>query len=319
LSNKVVKRIVFFSLLSLSTGVMGASLPENYQSLNACEKQGELWSMAVASEYKKLPDFSNLGLFQFLAMHFQKLKQKVDYDSDVSPKKWKKYLHRHGALAKVKIVPVGKEKYTGVFKGAECALLRLSLTYNPKGEKPVAPGLALKVLRDGLPSANVSALYGIDGQGKEFNFFKYPLSNIVPAGETRGAKLMHKLFKKVTHYPEELMLEHMAATDAHGVQEESSVIPAQIFFVPGPNMMGASTDHDVREDFLAVPEGAVVYKIYALKATPVGFNDYSEYTQEDATRFLGESELIAHVVTTSKFIASEFGDDGIFFRHQVRP
>ena len=70
----------------------------------------------------------------------------------------------------VSIISKGNHNYSGVFQGAECAFLRLSLTFDPK-KKGVAPGLALKVLRDGLPSTNVSSLYSLDGQGKDYNFF----------------------------------------------------------------------------------------------------------------------------------------------------
>ena len=34
-------------------------------------------------------------------------------------------------MAKVKFVPVSQHKYTGLFKGFDCALLRLSLTFKP--------------------------------------------------------------------------------------------------------------------------------------------------------------------------------------------
>lgn len=294
-----------------------AEADESYLNLTACEKQSELWKRALASKYQELPDFNNLGLMQFLAMTFQELKQKTDYDSDFAPKGWKKYLHRKGVLAQVEIISKSDHPYTGVFKGAPCALVRLSLTYNPKGDKPVAPGLALKVLRDKTPSANISALYTLDGQGKDFNFFKYPLSNIVPVGDNLGQKLIHRLFKRVSDYPEELMLRDLATVNVAGKTESKAINPVQIFFVPNPDLKFSSTEHDVRTDLLSIKKGSLLFNVYALKNAPKGF-DYANYKESDIATFIKRSQLIAEIKTTSEFVASQFGDAGIFFRHEVR-
>ncbi len=315
---KKLRNMLYISILLVGFTNLQAGTLENYQNLKACEKQADLWQQVEASKYNELPKLSKLGLFQFLKMNFQKLTKKVALNSDVSPEGWKKFLHRRGAMAKVKIVPAKDQPYTGIFQGADCALLRLSLTYNPKGEKPVAPGLALKVLRDGVPSANISALYALDGQGKDYNFFKNSLSNIVPTGEDFGQKLMHKLFKKVTSYPEQLKVEDMAALDKHGESAENIVSPAQIFFVPNEKIQFESSEHEFRDDLLKVAVDSVVYRIYAMANIPSDF-DYDDYSQEKAKEFLSQSQLIGEIITTSEFIASEFGDDGIFFRHEVHP
>ena len=220
-------------------------------------------------------------------------------------------------MAKVKIVSKSKD-YTGIFQGADCALLRLSLTYKTAGSKPVAPGLALKVLRDEAPSANVSALVSLDGQGKDFNFFKFPMSNIVPVGHGIGQKLVHKIFKGSSKYPEELVVSDMASVDAQGEKVQAVKSPRQIFFVPTGALKFGSQEHDVRDDFQNIPEGTVVYKIYALPSKYKDY-DYAEYSDAKAQAFVKEAEHVADVVSTSEFRSSSFGDDGIFFRHQLRP
>ncbi|MGE0614233.1 MAG: hypothetical protein AB7P04_01220 [Bacteriovoracia bacterium] len=298
-----------------------ASIAPNYESLSACEKQKTLWDNVTSTVHAKLPEYGKLGLPQVYSMWRQKISNKRDRFSDYAPEGWVKYLHRRGAMAQVKIVPRDPAhlKYTGVFQGAECALLRLSLTYRPAGDKPVAPGLALKVLRDGTPSANISALVSLDGQGKDFNFFAHPMSNIVPVGGSFGQKLVHRIFSSVSKYPEELLASDMALVDAHGKQAAAVVAPRQLFFVPGRDLKFSSDDHDVRDDFAKIPVGTTVYEIHALPAQRAGFDYTGEYTDELAVSFLKESEHIADVVTTSEFLASAFGDDGIFFKHQVRP
>ncbi len=292
-----------------------ASIPSNYESQTACEKQEVLWQEVQNSLHADLPAYDKFGVMQLIKMSFQELKLKGDHFSDFAPQGWTKYIHRRGALAKVKIV-ARDHAYTGVLKGADCALLRLSLTYKAKGSKPVAPGLALKVLRDGNPSANLSALVSLEGQGDDFNFMKRPMSNIVPMSSKLGQKLVHRLFGKVSSYPEELELNHFADMDTQGVTVQAPKAPRQVFFVP--KLSFTSTEHDVREDFLAIPEGTVIYEIHALGDEHKNF-DYGSYSDEKAEEFLKASTHIADIVTTSEFAASSFSDDGLFFRHEMRP
>ncbi len=294
-----------------------ASIPANYEELRGCEKQEVLWEKAVASVHRELPPHSKFGFPQLLGMSVQEIDKKGSLHSDFSPPGWKKYLHHRGVLAKVKLVPISS-KYTGIFQGAECALVRLSLTYRPVGSRPVAPGLALKVLRDGAPSANVSALVSLEGQEKDFNFFKHPMSNIVPISAGLGQKLVHKIFRRVSGYPEELAVNDMASVDAQGKRPEAAVSPRQIFFVPHPELKFSSEEHDVREDLLSIPAGRTIYQVRILSEKHRSY-DYSQYAPSDVETFLKDSEHVGDLVTTSEFLASEFGDEGIFFRHELRP
>lgn len=293
-------------------------LPSNYQSLTACHKQELLWKDIQRSEHKSLPKLAKFGLPQLIGMSVQALTKKVARNSDVSPEKWKKYLHRRGAVAKVKFVPTENSPYTGMFQGAECGLLRMSITYRPTKKRGFAPGLALKLLRDGAPSANISALYRLEGQGQNHNILENPLSNIVPIGSGLGMKLVNKVFSKVTSYPEELLMEHFSDKDEKGLMVKSAKAPRQVFFVPNDKFNFSQSKHDFRKDLMTIPEGTALYKVYAADESLKNF-DYSDYTNADIARFLEGSQLIGELITDSEFIASEFGDNGIFFRHEVRP
>jgi hypothetical protein len=309
------------SLVLLSTTVLAherGHLPANYQSLDACQKQELLWKDIKRSEHKELPKLSKFGLFQLIGMSVQALKYKIERNADVAPKKWKKYLHRRGSVAKVKFVPTENSPYTGVFQGAECALLRMSITYRPTKKRGFAPGLALKFLRDGKPSANISALYKLEGQDQNHNILANPLSNIVPMGSGLGMKLVHKVFSKVTDYPEELLLNHFADRDETGKDISNPKAPRQVFFVPNDSFNFSTGEHDFRKDLKTIPEGTALYKVYAVSDEKVNF-DYTNYTNADIAKFLKSSSLIGEIITDSEFVASEFGDNGIFFRHEVRP
>lgn len=293
-----------------------ASIPDNYETLKACEKQAILWEKIQASAYKELPDFRNFGPMQLVAMSKQEVGLKGKNHSDFAPEGWRKYLHGRASIAKIKVVPTGS-RYTGIFQGADCGLLRLSITFKPSADRVVAPGLALKVLRDGVYSANISALVSLGGQDKDYNLFKYPMSNIVPIGKDWKQKLVHKIFLKASKYPEELRASDMAEIDGLGINAKDVVAPRQLFFVPNPILKFSSTEHDVRADFATIPSGTLVYQIHAVSDKHKNF-DYANYAPENVTSFLAESEHIADIVTTSDFMASAFGDDGIFFRHQLR-
>ncbi|WP_413289205.1 hypothetical protein [Bdellovibrio sp. HCB337] len=295
-----------------------ASVPSNYESLKACEKQEILWDKVKASVYKTLPEYRSLGFLQMLALGKQEISLKGSFHSDFAPKGWKKYLHGRGAIGKVKVVPVGN-KYTGIFQGADCALLRLSLTSKVSGDRAVAPGLAFKVLRDGIYSANISALVSLTGQDHEYNFFKNAMSNIVPVADGIGPGWVHSIFSKVTAYPEELVVADMATINAQGITANNVVAPRQIFFEPAGGLKFSSTEHDVRNDFATIPAGTTIYHVRVVSNEHKDFNYLENYTAEKVEGFFKDSEHIADIVSTSEFVSSEFGDDGIFFRHQIRP
>lgn len=307
----------FFESDSTESMRAPASVPNNYGALSGCEKQNVLWKHVEDSVYKALPPYNKLGVIELLKMNNQEIKLKGNHYSDFAPVGWKKYIHRRGAIAKVKLVSKGTN-YTGIFQGAECGLLRLSLTYRPSGSKPVAPGLAFKVLRDNSPSANISALVSLDGQEHDFNFFEHAMSNIVPRGDDIGQKLVHKIFKKATHYPEELVVSDMASLDAEGKEVKKVISPRQLFFVPNLDLKFSTAEHDVRADFFTIPEGTVIYQIFAVSDKFKDYN-YENYKPEEVKEFQKSSIHVADIVTTSKFLASSFSDDGIFFRHQLRP
>lgn len=298
--------------------VLIADIPKDYEKLGACAKQDFLWKEIEKSKHSKLPKYEKMNVFKLVGMGFQSMTKKVSHAYDVAPDGWKKYLHRRGAVAKVKIVAKEGSEYTGVFKGADCGLLRLSLTYRPTKKRDVAPGLALKVLRDKVPSANISALYTLEGQGKDYNFFKNPLSNIVPIGSDIGLKLVHSIFKRVSDYPEQLGAKDMAVFDSKGVKSGVINSPKQIFFVPTEAISNKFSEkkHEIREDFLTIDSGTTLYKIYAVDSKHNDF-DYYDYSVEKMKEFLKDSSEIGEVVMTSPFIASEFGDTKIFFKHQT--
>ena len=117
------KLVVIFLAFSLSFPLLAARyrMPKNYQKLEGCEKQKLLWNHIEKTKHDKLPGFSGMGVLKLLAMSVQAMRKKKNYNEDVAPKGWKKYLHRRGSVAKVKIVPAPGHTFTGAFQGVNCA------------------------------------------------------------------------------------------------------------------------------------------------------------------------------------------------------
>jgi len=319
-------RNFLISIFIISSSAVSArtSLPANYESLSGCDKQELLWKKIKNTKYSQNPELKNLGPKQLFKMSRQELTKKTIELTDEAPEGWIKYLHAHGSMAKVKIiVPENFEKssYTGIFQGAECALIRLSVTYSPhKKGKAFAPGLALKVLRDDIPSANISALYTLNGQGENYNFFENALSNIVPMGSMFefGLKLVHFIFSKVAAYPEQLKTLDMATFNSKGNKENTIKAPKQIFFVPHPGNNFTTKEHDFRNNLQLIKKGTILYDVHAYEPEENNFN-YDDYTLEMIPNFLKKSKPIARIISDSDFISSSYGDDRILFRHEVDP
>ena len=78
-----------------------------------------------------------------------------------------------GAVAKVALKSTGHHPFTGIFIGANNGLLRLSSAVDPGTDNSeLAPGMGLKFLRNGIPSANLVSMYSVNGNPKgDTNFF----------------------------------------------------------------------------------------------------------------------------------------------------
>ncbi len=293
----------------------GLKITEDYKQWNACDKEQHLWvNGAMRTQYPEgelpaIPEVNIGGLIDSI------LWTKVRRSDDVAPLGYEKPIHPHGAMATVAFDAEPNQPFTGIFKGAECGLLRLSVTGDPN-DRGFAPGLAWKVFVDGKNSRNVAALYTLSGQGDNHNFFEKELSNYVSpeANETLGTTA---LFSLVTSKPTRVMVDKMARVTHSGEKETSEHAPTQIYFVPRPEVKSlfSTSSHDFRSDLVTLPEGTVVYDLYgtdkSIKTSifPYFNNKYIKDRRNNAVK-IGEIRL------TSEFNTSTFGDGGVFFRHE---
>ena len=123
-----------------------------------------------------------------------------------------KYIHTQGVHSSVKLTNIGSHPFTGIFKGADSGVLRMSAAKKPDPKiLNLAPGLGLKFLRNGIDSANLVAMFSVDGQ-PSWNFFANDWSNHIPKNSPSLAPLAAK-FATATNYITSVGLSNWANYD----------------------------------------------------------------------------------------------------------
>ena len=292
----------------------GLNITDEYQDWAACDKQQHLWNNGVLRTEYAPADVPSLKEIDVLGLIDRILWDKVNDQNDVAPAGYEKPIHAHGAMAKVEFVGEGSE-YTGLFQGAECGLMRLSVTGDPD-DRGFAPGFALKLFVDGKPSENVSALYTLSGQGNNHDFFANELSQYVSPeiNETLGTSA---IFSSVTSKPTRLMVNAISEVNANGSEASNSKAPTQIFFVPTDAVKGRFTTaaHDFRDDLSSLEAGDTLYDVYATDKK-IRYSFFSYWNKKYAKSRRDSARKIGSIKLSSDFKLSHFGDNGVFFKHQ---
>jgi len=209
--------------------------------------------------------------------------------------------------------------FTGLFAEKAYGMLRLSLALDLRfGD--FTPGIGVKLLRDGMPSANFVAMDNVDGQ-ESGNFFERDFSNHISKPQKAATKLLGRKFER-TSTPSELVgLSDIATYRRNGekvgsdsnrekkdgeVEEKESkvVFPFELIVKPNEQLRkqyakAPPTEEAMEEALTSIPEGTIIYTLYGRV----------EPKDEDLI-------LVGTFQLTSKFVYSKFSDNGLFFRHQ---
>ena len=285
----------------------GKPLPLDYPSWDAGRKQDFLWQEKILqSKYDKLPPLQKIDVIR---LFLTRLRKKMDWSSDETPPKWRKAIHAHGSVAKIKFILTSDTHYTGLFQGADYGFLRLSLVGDPT-KRGFAPGLAIKWFVDGKPSADFSALVSLAGQGKNSNFFANEFTNIVPAVSQIGPQLINLIFRRVTRYPTKISLQDLGSVDQQGRPILTPHYPEQVFLTPNPNVQFSEhSNTDFRNDLTSIPAGTLLFSVYAIDPSIIESEMSSVSDCRNHARHIGD------IITTSEFVSSFYGDSQLFFRH----
>jgi len=285
------------SQADLAQSFSGAS----YQAQTSQQKMDQLWKEVTADPtiYGWYSAFSLSGIF------VESMKPTFDVFSDTLPEGRKKYIHSVGSVVQAELIAEKGNPYTGVFQGVSNVLLRLSTAIKPDPTKGpdgnYIPGMGIKLLRDGVPSANLAAMVGVDGQDS-FNVFKYDWSNHIPNPKSFAVKLLGKKFSQATPYIGRIGLKTWAQYDEKGRKTEDSMlkVPYKLVFRP--------TD-EVHTRF---PETWSDELFNQLKTIAAGTALFDVLAVEEP----GEEPVkIGTLKTKSEFTTSTFGDRNLFFQH----
>jgi len=213
-----------------------------------------------------------------------------------------KTIHTVGSVARVEWKDLGQHPYTGLFKGGtKHGIARFSLALKPDtDELKTAPGIGLKLLRDGLDSANLVAMYSVQGQ-QSWNFFKHNFSNHIPAVGLSLLPLAAK-FSTATRNIRQVGLSDWATHGSDGAREENPLFPYKLRFSPSTSLQFPDTYTDpVSSQLASISPGSVIYTVYAM-----------DKPEEQG----GQEARVAELIATSTIVPSKWGDQHLFFRHQ---
>merc|ERR1712142_1276069 len=291
-------------LASLTNAFQEVSSPE-YIARTAAEKSEIIWSNVL----EDLTPADWFGLLELPGIFTESMCPTLRAPGDEMP--WEegiisdgtryKYIHTVGTVGQVEWRDLGGHSYSGIFTGATKGVVRFSLAKEPSPPGlNTAPGMGLKFLRDGVDSANLVAMYSVDGQDS-WNFFKNDFTNHIGPGGLDLVPLEIK-FSEATNYISEVALSDFGMYGESGVPVSDPKFPFMLRFHPTGEL--SFSDDYVRpftEDLTSIPAGSTLYEVYAWD-NPEGLN--------------GVEKHIANLVLTSDMVTSLWGDSHLFFRHQ---
>ena len=156
----------------------------------------QLWDMITRVPEIKCQDFELDRIFDS-----RPLEAFRDRNSD-ELKGRRKLVHQQGLVAQARYVPEPDQPYTGIFKGAEHVLVRLSEAeiFDRELSHGLNPSIALKFLVDGTNSANQFGMVSFEGTSS-WDFFATPFRSHVPRFEKECApKTLLKFFAEATSF-----------------------------------------------------------------------------------------------------------------------
>lgn len=229
-----------------------------------------------------------------------------DAVSDVFPQEREKLIHSVGVVGAIRFESTEEHPYTGLFKeGADYGLIRFSSAKEPS-KSGFTPGLAVKFLRDGRPSANFVAMPSLDGQTCDApNFFELPFRNHIVATESFGLSLIVKKFWQASYCPQMVGLSDIAtpgSTDA----EFQAVFPYQLTLRSPLGELGINT---VSVDCCSNPSNWMA-NFANLEPDTVLFDVLAQASPD------AEEKKIGRILLTEKLTTSKFADEKLFFKHQ---
>jgi len=286
--------------------IVGCSSNDSYIELSAYKKRRAIWHNVIADTSS--PDWINVaGIF------LESMETTFSAEGDYMPCSLtgnrKKYIHQVGRTGKVNFVSNGNHEFTGMLTGGFWGIVRFSSAAEPSANQPLAPGMGLKFLRNGMDSANLVAMFSTNGQ-PSWNFFENTWKTWIPPVQGAALTALACKFSTATPHPGNVGLTELASFDGLGNRVEEPKVPFGLKFKPTDQVKGTFdringgqsfvSYHEYMDTLGAIPADATLFDVYAVD-------------QPDGPETLIGTLNLEHTLTTSKF-----GDQSLFFRHQKK-
>jgi hypothetical protein len=270
-----------------------------YRKAAARDKQEMLWTCVSRFPYRALPrpHTSNVANMRRLASR-KLLRTPFIADDDVRSPRTKTF-HSFGTVAKVRFAAEVEHPFTGIFASGAAGLMRASLA---TGMPTYSPAASFKFLIDGpLPSQNLVLLASTDTQASRDFFERAPTNRTVEAvifPNTMMVALLKRWLGPISHPINMQRLEHLAEIASDGSTVANPVAPEVVFlYAPDDVHNDPASGEDFRTILGRIQPGTLLYRVYAT----------SPPSQPRIH--------IGSIITESPFVASEFGDRILAFKH----
>jgi len=220
----------------------------------------------------------------------------------------KKMVHSVGPVVLVRYVPFPNPfNYTGIFEtGSDSAIMRFSCAVAPDPITMLTPGVAIKFLRDGMPSANAFSMRHF-GPQFSWNFFKHDWSNHPPDFGVAALPQLVALkvkFNTASSWPFKMGLAPLAEFDQQGNKQPAPSFPYRWVLHPSNRISTATPDLGVF--------GVEWKKQICNVVNTVGEQIFSVWAEDQPGSPLVQ---IGAFVTASAATTSKFGDVSLFYKH----
>lgn len=222
----------------------------SYICQDAQTKYDELWSAIQANEGTSGEWLTSTQIAAGLIVPYA-INPTFETRGDANPRraaqrwKWKqKWTHQIGAHAQVKWISNGQHPYTGVFKGSDLGIARLSTALMPSTvdnlpDTAQAPNMALKFMRGSADesspehcwdSAHMMSMPTVEGIPKEWNFFSHDFTTTLPYPKPDFLVNVLKIFSTFNKYVLNLGLSDFGSPKPGAYGE--GVFPFHVRFEP---------------------------------------------------------------------------------------
>jgi hypothetical protein len=227
-----------------------------------------------------------------------------DRISDVMPYGRKKYIHGVGVVCKVTWKVSSASPFTGLLKSNSNihGLVRLGSALETDEKSGITPGIGVKLMRSGHASGNFVALNNLNPlPNHNYNFFALPMWNHLPVANSLATIAVAKKFTQASNCPGRVGLSDLCAFDDLG-----SAVGKSIKF---PYKLTLESQHKTSES------PATQYELYQrlVKTITPGSVLYSVTASDTPTT----SVFLGDMIVDEPCVTSNFGDNGLFFKHQL--